>query len=94
MQHREEAMPNAITRGIDAYIEELHAAREAAARRQRRDVRAGIVAGSALAGMMTGDMITAALSGAVGLAAFEMGRSVEHKRQEPGHDPDRPYDLS
>ena len=53
--HREEAMLNAITRRIDAYIGELRAAREATARRRRREARAGIVAGSALAGMMTGD---------------------------------------
>ena len=84
-------MPNAITRGIDAYIMELRAAAEADARQRRRKVRAGIVAGSAFAGMTSGEVITAALTVAVGLAAFEIGRSVKEKRLEPGHDPDRPY---
>ena len=69
---------------------ELRAAAEADARQRRRKVRAGIVAGSAFGGMTSGDVISAALTVAVGLAAFEIGRSVEEKRIEPGHHPDRP----
>lgn len=83
-------MPNAITRRIDAYIMELRAAAEADARQRRRKFRAGIVAGSAFAGMTSGDMTITALTVAVGLAAFEIGRSVEEKHIEPGHRPDRP----
>ena len=76
-------MPNAITRRIDAYIMELRAAAEAEARRRRRTARAGVVAGCAFAGMTTGDGVAAMLTVALGLAAFEIGRSVGQRRDDP-----------
>ena len=65
---------------------ELRAAAEAEARRQRHEVRARVVGGSAFAGMTTGDGVAGMLTVAVGLAAFEIGTSVEEKRAKP---PDR-----